>query len=259
MTDTAPVLTYTCKNGFEELPDYVREADTLDWLEFNLQPILNAFPLHYRTARSSSGMDFGRSGDLSVFTPLLELQGLQRVAPFIIEMRNVPFKQQEQIVFWILDRLPRFNHGAFDARGNGQYLAEVAMQRYGSTSISQVMISNQWYLENMPRLKAALEDGTLAELPRNRDVLDDLRAIEMVNGIPKLADNARGKGSDGGQRHGDAAIAIALAWYASSFDGGGLMEYTPVPKNGQPEHNNIMRPNEYADMPTLEYSSDWRN
>lgn len=83
-----------------------------------------------RTARSSIGMDFGRSGDLSVLIPLLEGQALERISPFIVEMRNVPFRQQEQIVFWIADRLPRFNFGAFDARGNGQYLAEVAMQRY---------------------------------------------------------------------------------------------------------------------------------
>ncbi len=256
MSADTPIVRYTCTDAFAQKPDYERESDTQDWIDFNLKPVFDQFPAHYRHARSSSGMDFGRSGDLSVFTPLLELQGLQRVVPFMLEMRNVPFKQQEQIAFWIIDRLPRFNHGAFDARGNGQYLAEVAMQRYGSTSISQVMLSNKWYLENMPRLKAALEDGNLSQLPRDQDVLDDLRAIEVIAGIPKLSDTARTK-KDGKQRHGDAAIAIALAWFSASQDGG-VIEYTPVPKNGIPEHTNPMRPNEYADMQAYNIEKQWR-
>mgnify|MGYP003615622618 CR=1 FL=1 len=256
MTDEAPVVRYTCKKGFEELADYVREADADDWLAFTLAPILAKFPSHYKAARSSSGMDFARNGDLSVFLPLLELQGLERVCPFILEMHNVPFKQQEQIVFWIIDRLPRFCFGAFDARGNGQYMAEVAMQRYGSSSIAQVMLSNKWYGENMPRMKAAFEDGTLASIPKDRDVLDDLRQLVMEKGVPKLADNARSKGKDGAQRHGDTAIALALAWFASSQEGGGGGEYIPVDREGDaPQNSNFMRPSENLDVPSYEHDS----
>ncbi|MEX3556419.1 MAG: terminase family protein [Burkholderia gladioli] len=148
MSPDGKVLRYACVEGFEQQSDAARASLTQDWLDTEVKPLLDALP---HTARSSAGMDFGRSGDLSVLLPLLELQALQRVCPFLIEMRNVPFKQQEQIVFYVLDNLPRFSYGAFDARGNGQYLAEVAMQRYGSGSIAQVMLSNSWYLENMPR------------------------------------------------------------------------------------------------------------
>ena len=105
-------------------------------------------------------------------------------------------------------------------------------------------------------LKAALEDGNLSQLPRDQDVLDDLRAIEVIAGIPKLSDTARTK-KDGKQRHGDAAIAIALAWFSASQDGG-VIEYTPVPKNGIPEHTNPMRPNEYADMQVYNIEKQWR-
>lgn len=224
MSEKTPVLRYECKDGFDQLPDATREAEVQGWIESVLAPVVQALP---KTARSSLGMDFGRSGDLSVIVPLLESQGLQRTCPFTIELRNVPFRQQEQILFWLADHLPRFCFGALDARGNGQYLAEVAMQRYGSSSIAQVMLSNPWYLENFPKLKAALEDGTLDELPRDRDVLDDLRTVVVEKGIPKIPDK-HGKGSDGGQRHGDAAVAFCLAWFASN-QGGGPMEYIEVP------------------------------
>ena len=224
MTADAPVLRYTCPQGFEQQPDAVREAHAQEFLEFAVDPVLEKLP---RSARASVGMDFGRSGDLSVLVPLLEGAALEREAPFILEMRNVPFRQQEQIVFWICDRLPRFTFGAFDARGNGQYLAEVAMQRYGSHSVAQVMLSQNWYLENMPRMKAALEDGTLKSLPKDRDILDDLRAITVLKGIPRIPEGKTKSGAQ--QRHGDAAVALCLAWFASA-QGGGAIEYMEVPR-----------------------------
>lgn len=256
MTADAPVLRYTCPQGFEQLPDHVREAHAQEWLEREVSPLLATLP---RTARSSIGMDFGRSGDLSVLIPLLEMQGLERVNPFLVEMRNVPFKQQEQIVFWITDRLPRFGFGAFDARGNGQYLAEVAMQRYGSSSIAQVMLTQNWYLENMPKLKAAFEDGTLASMPKDRDILDDLRAITVVKGIPRIPEG-KTKTGQGQQRHGDAAVALCLAWFASN-QGGGAIEYIEVPlggySTGQAAPSNFMRPSTSLDLPQIERRGDW--
>ncbi len=250
MTADAPVLRYTCPADFEQQPDAVREAHALDFLEREIAPLLAALP---RTARSSLGMDFGRSGDLSVLIPLLEGQALERRSPFIIEMRNVPFRQQEQIVFWTADRLPRFNYGAFDARGNGQYLAEVAMQRYGANSIGQIMLTQQWYLENFPRLKAAFEDGTLAGIPRDRDILDDLRAISVIKGVPRIPEGKTKTGA-GQQRHGDAAVALCLAWFATS-QGGGLIEYLEVPLRSEsrdiPRGGDFMRP-----PPDLDFQID---
>lgn len=251
MSKDSPVLRFECKDGFEQLSDHVRESTTQDWLDEHVAPLLADLP---KTARSSVGMDFGRNGDLSVLVPLLELQGLERTCPFIIEMRNVPFKQQEQIVFWIADRLPRFNYGAFDARGNGQYLAEVAMQRYGSTSIAQVMLTQGWYLEHMPKLKAAFEDATLTNLPQDRDTLDDLRAITVVKGIPRIPEK-KTKTGVGQQRHGDTAVALCLAWFATN-QGGGLIEYIEVSKQhirrdegGKDAPGGFMRPRADLDFP----------
>jgi len=211
MAGDTPVLRWACADGFELLPDHIRAAECRDWLEQTVAPILQKLP---STALSFMGTDFGRSGDLSVHVPMVQEQDLTRRIPFMVELRNVPFRQQEQMAFYLLDRLPRLLGAAFDARGNGQFLAEVAMQRYGATRVQQVMLSETWYREHMPPLKAALEDGTVADIPRDADVLADLRSVQVIKGVPRLPD-ARGKGADGGKRHGDAAIALVLAYYAS--------------------------------------------
>ena len=211
MSADTPVLRWECKAGFELLPDHIRAAECRDWLEAHLAPLLATLPAE---AISFNGEDFGRSGDLTVHVPLIQTQNLVRRVPFLVELRNVPFRQQEQIAFYLMDRLPRFTGGAFDARGNGQFLAEVAMQRYGASRIQQVMLSEGWYREHMPPVKAALEDGTLDGLPRDADVLADLRAVQVVKGVPRIPET-RTTGEDKGKRHGDAAVAVALAYFAS--------------------------------------------
>lgn len=211
MSDKTPVLRWACEPGFELLSDAIRKADCQDWLEAQMRPLLEALPAD---CLSFDGEDFGRSGDLSVHVPLIQHQNLVRRVPFTVELRNVPFRQQEQVAFYLLDGLPRFTGGAFDARGNGQALAEFAMQRYGIARIRQVMLSESWYRENMPAVKTALEDGTLMDLPKDADTLADLRAIEMVRGVPRVPET-RTTGEDKGKRHGDAAVAVALAYYAS--------------------------------------------
>lgn len=223
MDASSPVLRMNCPEHFEQLPERERELFVVDWIEENLAPMVDALP---KNVRSFYGMDFGRSGDLSVIVPLIEGQRLHRRCPFLIELRNVPFRQQEQLVFWLADRLPRFSGGAHDARGNGQFLAEVAMQRYGSSMVHQVMLTREWYRDNMPKMKAAFEDDEIT-IPKDADVLADMRAIVVDKGVPKVPDTGRTKGKDGGQRHGDAAISIALAWFAS-LNPGAVIEFEAV-------------------------------
>ena len=211
MSADTPVLRYECLAGFELEPDHVRASHCQDWIDSVLQPELDKLP---KGVRSFDGEDFARSGDLSVHVPLIEMQNLVKRVPFILEMRNVPFRQQEQITFHLLDNLPGFAGGAFDARGNGQYLAEVAMQRYGADRIHQVMLSEGWYREHMPPVKAALEDGDLDGLPKDKDVLADMRAVQIIKGVPRIPDT-RTTGEDKGKRHGDVAVGVALAWYAA--------------------------------------------
>lgn len=216
-----PVLRLEAPAGFAQRDDAEREAWALDWCRRELAPLLAALPqdrMHF------FGEDFGRTADLTVIAPAMQTQQLVRRVPFLVELRNVPFRQQEQILFFVVDRLPRFVAGAMDATGNGQYLAEVAMQRYGAGRIAQVHLTEKWYSENLPPFKAAHEDGTI-EYPRDVDVRDDVRRFEVIKGIPKLP-TSKTKGQTG-QRHGDAGIALVLMYAASRME----MEaygYTPV-------------------------------
>lgn len=217
MVKTSRVLRWQCDKDFVSLPEHIRRADCQDWLEKEVLPEL----LKLDPALSSGfGEDFGRTGDLTVIAPWQLLQNLKRRYPFLVELRNVPFKQQEQVLFFIVDRLPRLRKGALDARGNGQYLAEVAMQRYGALVIEQVMLSETWYREHTAPFKAAFEDDGI-ELPADADTLNDLRALEVVKGVPRIPDK-RTTDSDGNKRHGDSAVALLLGDYASRCD------YTPI-------------------------------
>lgn len=209
-----PVFRLAYPQGYETTAEHLRLADSLGWCERELAPLLALLP---PGAWSSYGMDFARNGDLSVLTIILQDQdGRKRIA-FMIELRNVPFAQQEQILFYVADRLPNFIAGAHDARGNGQALAEAAAVKYGHHRISQVMLTEGWYRDNMPGLKADLEDGTLFDLPADRDVIADLRSLKMVKGVARIPES-RTTDKDGGKRHGDAAISIALARFASRME-----------------------------------------
>ncbi|WP_264194086.1 hypothetical protein [Pseudomonas sp. L5B5] len=207
----SPVLRLKYPQGYETAPEHVRLAESLEWCERELLPLLKAMPTD---AQSFYGMDFARSGDLSVFWPLLKEQNLRKRSPFVLEMRNVPFKQQEQILFYVVRRLPNFLKGAHDARGNGQQIAEAAAVEFGFNRIEQVMLTEGWYRDNMPPFKAALEDDTLYGIPADKDVTGDVRAFRVVKGVARIPEQ-RTTEKGGDKRHGDAGVALVLADFAS--------------------------------------------
>lgn len=208
-----PVIRYSADDSFMDLPLHEREIETLQWCKDNLEMHLKDLD---PSLRHSFGEDFGRSGDLTCLYPCAILQDLTRKFPFVVELRNIPFKQQEQIVFYILDRLPRLIGAGFDARGNGQQLAEAARDRYGVHTVHQVMTGPAWYLDAFPKYKAALEDGKVI-LPKDADILGDHRVAVMQAGIPCIP-KKRTTGNDGGKRHGDGLVAAAMAYWASMQD-----------------------------------------
>ncbi|WP_256587919.1 hypothetical protein [Pseudomonas sp. FFUP_PS_473] len=209
-----PVVRYKCPQGYETTAEHVRLAETQEWCDSELRPLLADIP---SGLQSFYGMDFARSGDLSVIWPLLKEQDLRKRAPFVLELRNVPFKQQEFILFYIVRRLPNFLKGAHDARGNGQQIAEAAAVEFGYNRIEQVMLTEGWYRDNMPPLKAALEDDTLYDIPADKDVTGDVRAFRVVKGVARIPEKRTSEKS-GDKRHGDAGVALALADFASRQD-----------------------------------------
>ncbi len=206
----APVLRYTAPKDFEQRGETARWLDIQQWLDTELKPLLAMLNPKWM---SVFGMDFARSGDLSVISPCQINDTLKRVMPFQIELRNMPHRQQHQILRYMCDGMPRFSKAAIDAGGNGSAVAEFMAQDYGYGRVELVKFSETWYREQMPQLKAAFEDDSIA-IVRDADTLNDLRIVKVIRGVARVPD-ARSKGKDGGNRHGDSAIAIALMHYAS--------------------------------------------
>lgn len=205
-----PVIRWASPSkDFVDWRDDQRFREVRDWCLAELDPLLAGLPQR----PSYFGEDFGRDCDLTVIWPLQSMPGSTLFTPFLLELRDCPFTQQEQILFYLCDRLPMLTGGALDKGGNGAFLAERGRQRYGEDRIEQVSFHDSWYLENWAPAKAHLEDRTVS-IPKDDDVMDDLRAVQKVKGVPKVPDT-RTKAGDGGKRHGDSAIAYVLAVYAS--------------------------------------------
>jgi len=219
------LFTLRCPAGFELLDQAVREAFVQEWLEANIAPELAALDDKLQHA---FGQDFARDGDASVYVPLAIEADLTRRAPFVIEMRNVPYEQQKQLLIWVTERLPRFVGGKIDATGNGGYLGEVAVQRFGPSLIEAVKLTEAWYAKWMPRMKDGLEGRKLL-YPANDNLVSDLQQIRMIRGIPRVPQGVKNEGTDGLARHGDFAPALALA-NAASFTEAQLFDYRSVPK-----------------------------
>ncbi|WP_024302235.1 hypothetical protein [Pseudogulbenkiania sp. MAI-1] len=245
-SEATPVLRIARADAFTLLPEKVREADIKEWCDTELKPLLDKLP---KNARSFLGEDFARKGDLTILVPLIRL-GLRRRVPFQVEIRNMPFDQQRQILFYILDSLPTFLAAALDARGNGQYLAEKATQKYGATRIHSIQATEAFYLDNFPKLKTALEDGTLHDLPADEDVLTDYRQVQLIRGIPRVSETRTQEKGDGGQasgkRHGDSAIALLMADYASRNEAAPI-EFESAPRG---QHRDGDADEEYAGFGT---------
>lgn len=226
--ETAPVLTWTPPAGdFVDWPLTVAERYTKGWITEQLEPLLSGLP---KDRAHFCGVDFGRSGDLSVFWPATEEKDLRLVPPFVLELRNCPHRTQQQILFAVLDALPRFSGVSLDARGNGSALAEAARQQYGPGRVREVMISEGWYRETMPLLKAGIEDKTLI-LPKDAGILSDFRSLRVMKGVARVPEQ-RTKDKTGG-RHGDSAVACAMMLDARRELGSSEpWEYVGIPMSG---------------------------
>lgn len=182
-----------------------REVWIDEWLDANVAPLIARFD---PARRSFFGQDFARSSDLSVIACGQEDAGLVLQNRLGIEMFNVPFWAQFRILCWLCRHLPNWSTGKMDARGNGQQLAEDMQEKFGAERIEAVMATQAVYLARMPRMKARFDDRTLL-IPRDAGILDDLRLVKLVKGVPMVVDRIDAK-ADGakGKRHGDYSIAL---------------------------------------------------
>lgn len=225
------IYRYEAPEGFEQWTPEMRESEIRAWCEENLAPELAR--LNARN-RHTFGEDFARRGDLTVFTPLQIDPLLRKRVPFEVELRNLTYEAQRQIMFYICDRLPRLSGLAFDATGNGGYLAEQAALRYGAGLVDQVQLNLAWYALWMPKLKGELEAFNL-QIARHQTRLDDLLSIKVDKGVPVI-DKGRTKDLQAqdskAKRHGDSAVSLVMAVRASFMEGGAI-EFTALPRHSR--------------------------
>lgn len=218
MSKDTPIINLTKEDAFSDEPEHQRRVEIQDWCEEHLKPLLSAINpnlKHY------VGEDFARSSNLTSISVGAEQPNLDLDVQFIVELGKIPYKQQEQIVLYILKHLPNFAGGAFDARGNGDFLAESAADEYGRWNekdqtglIDKVMFTDKWYRENTAPFKSALEDGTFKKIPKNNGVMADLRSFQVIKGVPKIPAKTDKKDDKGIMKHADTAISLLLLRHA---------------------------------------------
>ena len=216
MVVEAPVLRLELPRDYLYL-DRVRQASLMEPFLTQLRAQLATLDLKQRFA---FGSDFARHVDLSTGSLMAIEDGLKRREVLAYELRNVPGDEQKLIARLVLEHVrARLVGAAFDATGMGWTVAEDMGRIFGLREtpdgaglIIALKFSEEWYRLEMPPLKAAFEDDLIA-LIRDADHLSDLRAIKLVRGIARLP--ALRDGDTGKKRHGDHAIAVALAHWAS--------------------------------------------
>ena len=206
-TKDIPVLRYTAPPNMATWPKQAREDTIQHWIDENLKPVMDALR---KDEPLAIGQDFGRSHDITVIWVLAIDGTTRRKTRLVVELRNTPFECQKMILWYVL-RNGRFRKAKLDAGGNGAHLAEVTMQEFGSR-VEEIKFTEDWYRHEMPPLKSALEDEML-DIPMDRDIHTDLRSLKLIRGIARIADRTRVDPK--APRHGDAAIALALAYCAS--------------------------------------------
>ncbi|MNP03607.1 Terminase-like family protein [compost metagenome] len=212
MVADRPVLRLALDDDFALQSVPRREAYVDEWIERHLAPIMRGLSADLR---HYAGQDYARHRDFSIIVPMAITQDRLRDVPFVVEMNKVPRRQQQQILWYILRRLPRFCAAALDATGNGEALAEDTADEFGHGRIHQVKLSRTWYGTWMPRFVDLFQDGAIL-MPKDDALGQDIRAIEQVDGIPMIA-KARQQDLKDPElyRHGDFAGAGALALFAT--------------------------------------------
>lgn len=207
----APLLRFDGSRSFNLAPEPQRRAEMEDWIANVLRPELNRLD---KERRHVFGMDFARVGDMTDIVPLEIGATLHKHWPFLVELHNVPYRQQAQVTLAVGNGLPRFAGCAIDAGGNGGFVAEEATDEWGPLMVDSIKFTEQFYRDEFPKYKAGFEDRTTT-IVKHDDVLEDHRAVRLVRGVPRVP---QGKTDKKGERHGDSAIAGLLADFRSRQD-----------------------------------------
>jgi len=205
-TSKLPIVRLDCDDGFMWEAPEKRLKKISEWFETEVAPLLRKI-----TNPCYLGQDFARSGNLSALW-IGEERGKQNLdSRLIIELNNVPYDQQWQIL-WLISKTCNLGYAAIDSRGNGQALAEAAAQRL-PCGAEMVMITRAWYAGIFQRLKSRLE-GREFIVPDDSFILSDFGIITLKNGQPVVPNEENTDRAGKAKRHGDGAVAAAMCLYA---------------------------------------------
>jgi phage FluMu gp28-like protein len=234
----AQVLRKACEDSFTFETKATRLTAFDTWLTHEVRDRLRTHdnPVYL-------GEDFARSGDLTCIFLDEQLPDGHAYTFLVIELRNVPFDQQWQVLRYLMDTLPNFSGAAVDARGNGQMIAELAAQEWPGY-VHQVMITTRFYAETFPKLKERMEDGTTT-IPDDPFIRDDFRVVGLKAGVPCVLERSGGLRE---RRHGDGAIAKLMALYALVQDE--EQAYQPM------TYESVTTPNPYRQGATDPWDDD---
>lgn len=205
-SDDCLVVEWTCESEFVHYDSATRSGCARDFVKEQLLPLL---PNNSKKHKWFIGMDFARSTLSVVALGFIDKHTIRRV-PLLIELRNVPFDQQEQILWTVIDNV-NLCAAHLDARGNGEQLAERTRQKYGG-KIEGIKATQQFYATAFPPLKRAFEEQQIV-IPASDPVIDDLRQVKVQKGQPTIPPHNTRYGDV--TRHADAAVALLLFWCAS--------------------------------------------
>jgi phage FluMu gp28-like protein len=224
-----PVIRLTCPKGHELADLEWRDGWIAEWLEETITPLIAKMD---PGKLSYFGDDFARNNDLSVMAVGQYDDMATLIVPFIIEMRNVPFREQKAVRSFVIEHLPIFAKANMDGRGNGQQMAEELGDDFGHDRIEAIKATQATYLTGFPRLKGRIEDRTIL-IPWAEGVIDDLRLIKLVRGVPMVVDRSDDKvDGDKAKRHGDSAIALMNLVCAADADFGPFDFESAGPRSG---------------------------
>lgn len=213
-----------CSDSFLHKGDRRKDSEITSFFNQDIKAALSIFE-----GQIFFGNDFGRNGDLSTYWICEEVEKTCLAVRMIIELKNVPFEQQQLFSDLLTDFLQErhmFGGGAIDSRGNGQQLGEHAMLRHPGAVVN-VMETNAWYAKYGSELHALMESRDFT-VPDDDVIKADFSIVTLKNGIPFIPALRTEDRSGKGKRHADAASAAMLcvcAWRECAYDPEPLFNY----------------------------------
>ena len=209
--DAVAIRRLECSDSFLHKSDFIKTKQVKDFFNREIRPLLAVCrsPIFF-------GNDFGRSGDLSTYWFTREETKTSLSTFLLVELKNVPFEQQQffsDLVTDFLDEKRILGGGALDSRGNGQQIAEHASLRHPGAIVA-VMETNAWYAKYGAELHGLMESRDFT-VPDDDVSKGDFSIVILKNGIPTIPALRTEDRDRKGLRHGDCASAAMLcvcAW-----------------------------------------------